>query len=108
MAGAVIPTRLRVVLFAVITVPLSCGGFATWVSAAGPVPFTARDLDCSGFVTPGEWYSAGLDYGWRDADDPNGCWEVFQLKDGYPHLVRCSSVPRCRLWSRDGLLEPSE
>jgi hypothetical protein len=67
-------------------------------AAAGQVPGSARDLDCDGSVSAFEWYSAGLDYGWRAARDGSpGCMELFSLKDGLPAVCVCSQPPSCRV-----------
>ena len=76
-------------------------GVPTLLAALGDVPREARDLDCSGLVTVGEWYAAGLDYGWRHATvGPTDCSEVFSLKDGLPVVLRCPEEPHCRIVRR--------
>lgn len=76
-------------------------GVPTLLAAVGDVPWAARDLDCSGMVSVGEWYSGGFDYGWRRAmDGPPECVEVFALKDGLAVAQRCPEAPRCRIVRR--------
>jgi hypothetical protein len=75
------------------------GGVAYTVNVArtNGIPAAARDLDCDGEVSLVEWYSAGLNYGWRRATDgSSGCMEVFALKDGLPVVCVCEHEPRCR------------
>lgn len=91
-------SALLVAAAVVIGTPLAC---VTVVAARGvkpwSVPWSKRDLDCNGSVSIVEWYTAGLDYGWRTAfDGPPGCWEVFSLKDGLPVTVWCPASPPCR------------
>jgi hypothetical protein len=76
---------------AVLAVPIM-------LAASGDVPFWARDADCDGRVSLGEWLDLGIDYGWRPAiRGPPDCMEVFRFKDGLPVLLRCDSALRCRL-----------
>jgi hypothetical protein len=84
----------------VIAAAVGVGGpfaFVTTLAAAGDVPWSRRDLDCSGRVSIAEWYAAGLDYGWRQATrETPGCWEVFEYKDGRSVTVWCAASPECR------------
>ncbi len=83
---------------AALVAPLTCVTLSA-ARAVVPwaVPWSQRDLDCSGSITIAEWYSAGLDYGLRPAlDGPAGCSEVFSLKDGLPVAVWCAASPSCR------------
>jgi hypothetical protein len=66
------------------------------------VPFTARDLNCDGWISPVELVSGGLDYGWRPATDGVlGCMEAYSLKDGLPAVCVCQEVPHCRIARKD-------
>ncbi len=85
---------------------LLAGGLATVLASScptalatlGDVPTWARDADCDGHVSVGEWYDLGIDHGWRPAvGGPHDCMEVFRFKDGLPVVLRCESEPRCRL-----------
>jgi hypothetical protein len=70
---------------------------ATTLAATSDVPWSRRDLDCSGHLSIAEWYAAGLDHGWRPATGgPPGCWEVFRYKDGLEVTVWCPASPECR------------
>lgn len=92
--------RGRVLLVAGAALLVAPVAWATYRAAVGvpgvAVPWSARDLDCSGKVSLWEWYGAGLDYGWRPAISGGpGCMEVFALKDGTPVAVWCPSSPLC-------------
>src|SRR5437763_15700577 len=77
--------------------------YLTMAAWNNPVPSGARDLDCDGSVSVSEWYSAGLDHGWRPASDgTTGCMEVFSRKDGLPGGCVCEQSPRCRI-ARKGM-----
>jgi hypothetical protein len=80
-----------------VAIALAAGATGwTWVAASGDVPFRARDLDCDGALGIGEWYSAGLDHGWRTAGPgAAGCSEVFALKDGRTVATWCDASPPC-------------
>lgn len=70
----------------------------TIFSAISEVPRWARDMDCDGKVSISEWYTGGIDRGWRPATGgPSGCMEVYRIKDGALEVVRCEEPPRCRL-----------
>jgi len=76
--------------------------YLTMAAWNNPVPAGARDLDCDGSVSVSEWYSAGLDHGWRHAsDETTGCMEVFSLKDGLPVVCVCEQSPPCRIARKD-------
>ena len=76
--------------------------YLTMAAWNNPVPSGARDLDCDGSVSVSEWYSAGLDHGWRPASDgTKHCMEVFSLKDGLPVVCMCERAPRCRTARKD-------
>ena len=96
------PRRARLVLLALAGVSVATLlGLPTLLAAVGGVPWAARDFDCSGVVSVGEWYSGGLDYGWRHAiGGPPECMEVFSLKDGLAVVQRCPGEPRCRIVRR--------
>jgi len=90
------PRRLYIVLLPVGLI-LAVGLFATTQAARGAVPTWARDLDCDGHLSVGEWFEAGLDYGWRSvAGNAQGCSQVFRLKDGLPGTTWCGTPPRCQ------------
>jgi len=92
--------RRILIVVTVVFVSLALGVFAYTVKAArdNPIPNDARDLDCDGSISAFEWYTAGLNYGWRGASDGTlGCMEVFSLKDGLPAVGVCQQSPRCRL-----------
>jgi hypothetical protein len=85
------------VLGTVVLVLVTAGGWFAAMAADGEVPSYARDLDCDGHVSVGEWTAGGLDYGWRRASDgPAECMEVFSLKDGLPQSLWCGTLPRCQ------------
>lgn len=68
------------------------------LAAVGDVPTWARDADCDGHVSMGEWQDLGIDHGWRPAvGGPSDCMEVFRFKDGLSVVLRCKSEPGCRL-----------
>ena len=90
----------RALLIAILYLPgallLAILGVPVWFVARGDVPWSARDLDCDGSVSMGEWFWGGLDFGWRPATGgPPGCMEVYSLKDGLPVVLRCPPEPVC-------------
>jgi hypothetical protein len=70
----------------------------TVVAALGDVPWWARDLNCDGHVSIGEWYDAGIDHGWRGSmrGEPAGCMVAFEFKDGLRDVLWCEQR-RCML-----------
>jgi hypothetical protein len=87
---------MRALLAAIGLLLLGGASYTAIVWKDGP-PSAARDLDCDGVVSLSEWYSAGLNDGWRSAiDGTPGCMEVFALKDGLPIVCVCAQEPRCR------------
>lgn len=87
---------MRAFLAVLALVVLAGVGYTAIAWRAGP-PSAARDLDCDGVVSVSEWFSAGVDHGWRKATDGTpGCMEIFALKDGLPIVCVCEQEPLCR------------
>ena len=87
---------MRAILVALALLFFGGVGYTAIAWHDGP-PSAARDLDCDGVVSLSEWYSGGLNHGWRKPTDGTpGCMEVFALKDGLPVVCVCAQGPHCR------------